>query len=128
MSSQIDESKINSPSHYNIEGELETIEKMEQYMTEDELISWCEGCIFTYIDRAKYKNGLEDLHKALWHVNYGLQYPQTNNNFNYYFRHNFDHPPDYNLLKWQIFHYLKEWDFVSVKVILDYMIDYYDDL
>lgn len=128
MSSKIDESNVNSPSHYNIEGELETIKKMELYMTEDKLISWCEGCIFTYVDRAKYKNGLEDLYKAMWHVDYGLQYPQTNNDFCVYPILDFDRTPSYTQLKWQIFYHLKNRDFVSAKTVLNYLINNYDKL
>ena len=125
MSSQIDESKVNSPSHYNIEGEIETIRKMEQYMSVGELIAWCKGCIFTYVDRAKYKNGLEDLYKAMWHANYVLKWDD--------FRKSFDYKvpfksPTYDLLKYQVFERLKSNEYLSVKIILQFVIDNYNDL
>lgn len=122
---KVDESKINSPSHYNIDGEVETIKKMEKYMSTDELIAWCKGCIFTYIDRAKYKNGLEDLHKAMWHVNYILQWDNFKRSFDYNIPYK---NPTYDLLKFKTFELLKEIDFIPVKVILQYMIDNYDSL
>lgn len=126
MLDKIDESKINSPSHYNIEGELETIKKMEMYMAPDKLISWCEGCIFSYIDRAKHKNGLEDLHKAMWHVNYVLN---QNNNLKREIDYKIPYKkPVYTFLKFKIFHFLSDTNFIPVKIILQYMIDNYDNL
>lgn len=128
MSSQIDKSKINSPSHYNIEGELETIKKMEQYMSIEELIAWCKGCIFTYIDRAKYKNGLEDLYKAMWHVNYILlsgKYGDENvNTSNILFFPNHT----YNKLKTLSFYYLNCDNFIATQFVLQSIIDNYVDL
>lgn len=122
---KVDESKINSPSHYNIDGEEETIRKMEKYMTPDELIAWCKGCIFTYIDRAKYKNGLEDLHKAMWHVNYILQWDNFKRSFDYEVPYS---NPTYNLLKFKTFSLLKELDFIPIKIIIQYMINNYNNL
>jgi hypothetical protein len=124
MSSKIDESNVNHPSHYNIEGEIETIKKMEQYMSVGELIAWCKGCIFAYIDRAKYKNGLEDLHKAMWHVNYVLQW----DNFNTGFKTMPFHTLDYTLLKGFIFDFLKLNKYASVKTVLQFMADNYNSL
>jgi hypothetical protein len=125
MSSKIDESNVNHPSHYNIEGELETIRKMEQYMSVGELIAWCKGCIFAYIDRAKYKNGLEDLHKAMWHVNYVLQWDNFNKSSDYEISYK---SPTCFVLKYQVFERLKLNEYLSVKIILQFMIDNYNSL
>lgn len=40
-----------------------------EYITANNL-GFSEGNVIKYITRYKYKNGLEDLKKALWYINY----------------------------------------------------------
>jgi len=40
-----------------------------EYITANNL-GFSEGNVIKYVTRYKYKNGLEDLKKALWYINY----------------------------------------------------------
>ena len=60
---------INNPSHYN-QGNLETIEIIKNKLTPEEFKGYIKGNIIKYITREAYKNGLEDLKKAQWYLNY----------------------------------------------------------
>lgn len=51
-----------NPSHYK-QGSIEVIDFiLDQHM------NYLEGNVIKYISRYKYKNGLEDLHKAKWYI------------------------------------------------------------
>jgi len=54
--------KINPP-HYQ-QGQIEVID----YIL-DQGFDYLEGNIIKYVSRYKYKNGVEDLNKALWYLN-----------------------------------------------------------
>lgn len=54
-------------SHY----EIQAIEPIE-YITKNKL-GFCEGNIVKYVTRYKLKNGLEDLKKAQWYINYLIE-------------------------------------------------------
>ena len=51
-----------NPSHYR-QGNIEVIDFIL-----DQDMDYLEGNVVKYVSRYKYKNGLEDLHKALWYL------------------------------------------------------------
>jgi len=57
---------VNKPSHYN-QGGIECIDYIEQQLGEG-FIEYCEGNVHKYLHRWRYKNGDEDLRKALWYL------------------------------------------------------------
>ena len=57
----------NSPKHYNQAG-IECVDAIRA-ATDDGFEYYLQGNIMKYIWRYKYKNGLEDLHKAHWYLN-----------------------------------------------------------
>ena len=57
---------VNHPPHYNAAG-IECIDAIEA-ATEDGYEYYLQGNIMKYIWRYRYKNGLEDLHKAQWYL------------------------------------------------------------
>lgn len=59
---------VNSPSHYNT-GKFEVIDIIEDRLTDEELEGYYMGNVLKYICRYKYKNGMEDLKKAVWYIN-----------------------------------------------------------
>lgn len=59
---------VNNPSHYG-QGNIEAIEYIKDFMTEEEFIGYLRGNIAKYLHRWRYKNGLEDLEKAKWYLN-----------------------------------------------------------
>ena len=54
---------VNHPTHY-IQGKLECIDAIEGLG-----LPFHEAQILKYITRWRYKNGLQDLHKARWYLN-----------------------------------------------------------
>jgi hypothetical protein len=54
---------VNHPSHYG-QGQIEAIEYIQDFLTEEEYIGYLRGNIAKYLHRWRYKNGLEDLKKA----------------------------------------------------------------
>lgn len=116
-------SDIYSPKHYCGDG-VETIDKIERYLVSVEILGAAKFNIIKYVDRAKFKNGVEDLHKAMWYVDYILPRLIRDDT-------PFDFPTEnikYSNLKYRIFDYLKLNNFITVKIILQYMIDNYDSL
>ena len=59
-------SKVDHPSHYN-QGGVETIDNIKS-ITGEGFEGYLLGNTVKYIGRYKYKNGVEDLHKAVWHL------------------------------------------------------------
>ncbi len=57
---------VNSPTHYG-KGKIECIEYIRDFLTREEYIGYLRGNIAKYLHRWRYKNGLEDLHKARWY-------------------------------------------------------------
>ena len=57
---------VNKPEHYT-KGGIEAIDYIEQQLGDD-FYAYCEGNVHKYLHRYGYKNGLEDLHKALWYL------------------------------------------------------------
>ena len=60
---------VNAPSHY-LHGKKETIDVIDDCMTNDEFHGYLKGNILKYVSRYKFKGEpLEDLHKAQWYLN-----------------------------------------------------------
>tara|TARA_B100000941_G_C28247612_1_gene419793 strand:- start:273 stop:572 length:300 start_codon:yes stop_codon:yes gene_type:complete len=60
---------VNAPSHY-LHGKKETIDVINDCMTNDEFHGYLKGNILKYVSRYKFKGEpLEDLHKAQWYLN-----------------------------------------------------------
>tara|TARA_R110002126_G_scaffold128859_1_gene271497 strand:- start:255 stop:482 length:228 start_codon:yes stop_codon:yes gene_type:complete len=59
---------VNSPPHYNT-GKVECITAIEESMTPESFKGYLKGNCLKYIWRFSYKNGLEDVKKALWYLN-----------------------------------------------------------
>ena len=64
--------KINHPPHYN-----------KGIETTDYICSWdmnfCEGNVVKYVTRYKYKDGVDDLRKALWYLKKLIRENEENN-------------------------------------------------
>lgn len=59
---------VNHPQHYNKFG-METIDIIENSMTKEQFKGYLKGNVIKYITRFEHKNGVEDLEKAVWHLN-----------------------------------------------------------
>lgn len=66
--------KIN-PDYYKNKS-IETIEVIRNELTSDEFRGYLKGQIFKYLARHRLKNGLEDLKKAQWYMNYLIKFEQ----------------------------------------------------
>lgn len=64
---------VNHPSHYESSTSLECIESMEIMFGESMVTAFCLLNAYKYIWRYKHKNGLEDLKKAKWYLDYILK-------------------------------------------------------
>ena len=61
--------KVNSRSHY-LKGRKETIDVIQDGMTDDEYHGYLKGNVLKYVSRYKFKGEpLEDLKKAQWYLN-----------------------------------------------------------
>ena len=58
---------VNTPEHYR-QGGLECIEAIEASMSREEFQGYLKGNIEKYVWRYRYKNGVQDLHKARWYL------------------------------------------------------------
>lgn len=68
---------VNHPHHYEGSTSLECIECMTLLFGESAVISFCLCNAFKYMWRYKNKNGVEDLKKAKWYLDYAYNYPIT---------------------------------------------------
>lgn len=59
---------VNQPKHYK-RYKLETIDNIQNSMTQYEFIGYLKGNIKKYLDRYQDKNGVQDLKKARWYLN-----------------------------------------------------------
>ena len=59
---------VNRPAHYNT-GKYESIDVMVETQGVDAVKNFCVCNAFKYIYRHKFKNGLEDIKKAIWYLN-----------------------------------------------------------
>jgi hypothetical protein len=67
MVSEFDSDMVNHPPHYGT-GEIECIDYIEDFLTEEEWIGYLRGNIAKYLHRWRYKSGLQDLEKAAWYM------------------------------------------------------------
>ena len=66
------EDKVNNPHHYNT-GDIECIDAIKASMSPEAFKGYLKGNTEKYLWRYSYKNGLEDLKKARWYLNYLIQ-------------------------------------------------------
>lgn len=59
---------VNHPNHYTT-GKIETIEYIEDKLTEEEFKGYVKGNVIKYLSRERHKNGDEDIKKAGWYLN-----------------------------------------------------------
>ena len=57
-----------NPDHYKSKSK-ETIERLQDNLTQGEFKGYLKGNILKYLDRYEHKNGVEDLNKAQWYLN-----------------------------------------------------------
>jgi hypothetical protein len=69
---------VNNPSHYG-QGKIEAIEYIKDFLTTEEFIGYLRGNIAKYLHRWRYKNGLEDLEKARWYLDYLIKTVEEQN-------------------------------------------------
>lgn len=58
---------VNHPNHYT-SGTIECIDAIESALGADGFINYCHGNVMKYMWRWRYKNGIEDLEKAIWYM------------------------------------------------------------
>lgn len=63
---------VNHPSHYT-QGGIECIDAMKSAFGASQLAVYCKIAAFKYIWRCEYKNGAEDVKKAIWYLNKYLE-------------------------------------------------------
>lgn len=65
------EDVVNHPKHYMSKSGIETIDVIKAFTDGlNGMEAYCTGNILKYICRWKNKNGIEDLEKASWYINY----------------------------------------------------------
>jgi hypothetical protein len=69
--------KVNHPSHYTAGG-IEVIDYLKSKLTQEQLIGFCTGNILKYVSRQAHKNGVEDLKKARWYLDYLIETLESN--------------------------------------------------
>lgn len=65
---ELQEDKINHPSHYKDQGPIECIEAIESQLTPEEYQGYLRGACVKYLWRWKNKGGVEDLKKCRWYL------------------------------------------------------------
>ena len=73
MEKKVETDNVNHPAHYNT-GTIEVINYIKDKLSYDEFTGYLTGNILKYMSRYKHKNGLEDLKKAQWYLNYLINY------------------------------------------------------
>lgn len=64
---------VNHPDHYQMENGMETIDIIDAVT---DVKAFCKGNALKYICREDKKNGIEDLKKAVWYLQYLIDYKQ----------------------------------------------------
>ena len=65
------EDVVNHPKHYMTKAGIETIDVIKAFTEDlDGMEAYCTGNILKYVCRWKHKNGIQDLEKASWYINY----------------------------------------------------------
>ena len=63
----VERDNVNNPAHYG-QGNIECIEYILDFLSDEEIIGYLRGNIAKYLHRWRYKNGIEDLRKADWYL------------------------------------------------------------
>ena len=63
--------KVNHPDHYQMKNGLEAIDIIDSVT---DVKAFCKGNAIKYICREEDKNGIEDLEKAVWYLQYLIDY------------------------------------------------------
>lgn len=61
---------VNHPSHYEGHTSIDCIDNMRLIFGNQRVAEYCMLNAYKYLSRHKYKNGLEDLKKAEWYLDY----------------------------------------------------------
>lgn len=61
---------VNHPNHYEGHTSIECIDNMRLIFGNRRVAEYCMLNAYKYLSRHEYKNGLEDLKKAEWYLNY----------------------------------------------------------
>lgn len=70
--------EVNHPSHYITGGEIECIEYIEDFLSDEERIGYYRGNIAKYLHRWRYKGRPEeDLGKAQWYLDRLIKFQQS---------------------------------------------------
>lgn len=69
---------VNHPAHYET-GKFESIEVMLETQGVEAVLNFCQCNAFKYLYRAKRKNGLEDMKKAVWYLNKYIELKEGHN-------------------------------------------------
>lgn len=69
---------VNHPAHYNV-GNYESIDVMVATQGAEAVKNFCICNAFKYIYRHKFKNGTEDIKKAIWYLNKYVELEEENN-------------------------------------------------
>jgi len=64
-----------NPNYYKLKA-IETIEAIRSQLTDDEFRGYLKGQIWKYLSRHRQKNGVEDLQKAKWYMDYLVKFEQ----------------------------------------------------
>lgn len=64
---------VNHPDHYQMKNGLEVIDIIDAVT---DVKAFCKGNIIKYVCREEEKNGVEDLKKADWYLQYLIDYKQ----------------------------------------------------
>jgi Protein of unknwon function (DUF3310) len=62
--------KVNHPAHYGGDTPYEVIKVLRHWFSDEQFEGFLVGNAIKYLSRYKKKNGLEDVKKAQWYVNY----------------------------------------------------------
>lgn len=68
---------VNRPAHYNT-GKYESIDVMVETQGVDAVKNFCICNAFKYIYRHRFKNGVEDIKKAIWYLNKYVELEESN--------------------------------------------------
>ena len=68
---------VNRPAHYNT-GKYESIDVMVETQGIDAVKNFCICNAFKYIYRHRFKNGIEDIKKAIWYLNKYVELEESN--------------------------------------------------
>ena len=68
---------VNHPAHYNT-GKYESIDVMVETQGVDAVKNFCICNAFKYIYRHRFKNGVEDIKKAIWYLNKYVELEESN--------------------------------------------------